>query len=162
MIQWFFFFVRGLQGVSDSGKKQQNPGRVGPSVVTWAGGGILSSTASMPTVTNAFTPCSTGSHSLHGYVIFKASGGNLEIQTWKPDRHILGRSTIQKNCDSFTGKTNKYWPSPFLNLSWGVYLFTTLLWTPRKDELFTCYNWQLSNTEEMFAVVDRWAALLWN
>lgn len=76
---FFFFFLRGLQAVSNRGKKQQNPGHVGPPVVLWAGGGILPSTAGMPVVTNAFTPCSLGSRSPHGYVIFKASGGNLEI-----------------------------------------------------------------------------------
>lgn len=80
---YFFiiFFLRGLQGVSDRGKKQQKPGRVGPPVTPWASRAILPSTAGMPVVTNAFTPCSLGSCSPHGYVIFKASGGNLEIQT---------------------------------------------------------------------------------
>lgn len=74
-----FFFLRGLQGISDRGKKQQNPGRVGPPVMPWTGRGIPPPTTGMPTVTNAFTPCSLGSRSPHGYVIFKASGGNLEI-----------------------------------------------------------------------------------
>lgn len=74
-----FFFLRGSQGVSDRGKKQQNPGRVGPPVVPRAGRGIPPPTTGMPMVTNAFTPCSLGSRSPHGYVIFKASGGNLEI-----------------------------------------------------------------------------------
>lgn len=59
--QFFFFFSRGLQAVSNRGKKQQNPGHVGPPVVLWAGGGILPFTAGMPVVTNAFTPCSLGS-----------------------------------------------------------------------------------------------------
>lgn len=51
-----FFALRGLQGVSDRGKKQQNAGCVGPPVVPWAGGGILPSTTGMPVVTNASHP----------------------------------------------------------------------------------------------------------